>query len=105
VVGEEPFLGERMRQDAIIRKLEVIGERSNSSRGDAPATTEIPWKQIAGIRDRLTTGHFGVDLRLVWRVVERDVPSLSAAVEALLTGTGASGPSGRVDDRHVRRCA
>jgi hypothetical protein len=38
-----------------------------------------------------------VDFRLVLRVVERDLPSLSAAVEALLTGTGASGPSGRVE--------
>ena len=42
-------------------------------------------KQIAGMRDRLTQGYFGVDLGLVWRVVERDLQTLDAAVDALLS--------------------
>jgi uncharacterized protein with HEPN domain len=52
--GEEAFRADRMRQDAIIRKLEVIGEAvkhlSDDTRGRQPA---IPWKQIAGMRDHL----------------------------------------------------
>ncbi|MGE0813859.1 MAG: DUF86 domain-containing protein [Vicinamibacterales bacterium] len=63
-----------MRQDAIIRKLEVIGEAvkhlSDETRGRHP---DIPWKQIAGMRDHLTHAYFGVDLALVWRVTERDL--------------------------------
>ena len=55
-----------MRQDAVIRKLEIIGEAvkqlSDGTRSRAP---EIPWKQIAGMRDHLTHNYFGVDLGLV----------------------------------------
>jgi uncharacterized protein with HEPN domain len=90
-VGEETFLADRMRQDAIIRKLEIIGEAvkqlSEETRGRRP---ETPWKQIAGMRDRLTHAYFGVDLGLVWRVVERDIQPLEAAVDRLLADTGGS---------------
>ena len=54
-VGEAAFLADRMRQDAVIRKLEIVGEAakriSETTRARRP---EIPWKQIAGMRDRLT---------------------------------------------------
>lgn len=83
--GEGAFWSDRMRQDAIIRKLEVIGEAvkhlSDDTRSRQP---NIPWKQIAGMRDHLTHGYFGVDLALVWRVIERDLAPLDAAVAALL---------------------
>lgn len=84
-VGEQAFLADRMRQDAIIRKLEIIGEAvkqlSDETRTRRP---EIPWKQIAGMRDRLTHAYFGVDLGLVWRVVARDLQPLEVAVDSLL---------------------
>ena len=58
---------DRMRQDAVIRKLEIIGEAVKNVSGDTKQTRpEIPWKQIAGMRDRLTDDYFGVDLALVW---------------------------------------
>jgi uncharacterized protein with HEPN domain len=87
--GEQAFLADRMRQDAILRKLEVIGEAvkhlSDATRGRRP---EIPWRQIAGMRDHLTHAYFGVDLGLVWRVVARDLGPLDAAVAALLEDRG-----------------
>ena len=65
--GATRYMAERMRQDAVIRKLEIIGEAvkqlSNATKG---RRHEIPWKQIAGMRDRLTHDYFGVDLALVW---------------------------------------
>lgn len=83
--GQVAFRTDRMRQDAIIRKLEVIGEAvkhlSDETRGRQPA---IPWRQIAGMRDHLTHAYFGVDLALVWRVTERDLGPLDAAVATLL---------------------
>lgn len=90
-VGEAAFLADRMRQDAVIRKLEIVGEAvkriSEATRARRP---EIPWKQIAGMRDRLTHHYFGVDLGLVWRVVERDLQPLNLAVDELLSRPDAS---------------
>ena len=69
---------------AIIRKLEILAKPSSSSPINEDRRPELPRKQIAGMRDRLTRDYFGVDLALVWRVVERDLPTLKAAVMALL---------------------
>jgi uncharacterized protein with HEPN domain len=84
--GRDAFMGDRMRQDAIVRKLEIIGEAvkhlSEETRQRRPG---IPWRRIAGMRDRLTHDYFGVDLALVWAVVERDLADLRAAVDALLS--------------------
>ncbi len=77
-------MSDRMRQDAVIRKIEIIGEAvknlSDEVKGLAPGT---PWRNIAGMRDRLTHDYFGVDLELVWSVVERELPKLKATVTEL----------------------
>ena len=85
-IGHDLFLADRMRQDAVIRKLEIIGEAvKNLSAQIRQERPEIPWKRIAGMRDRLTHGYFGVDLSLVWVAVERELPTLKTAIDALLS--------------------
>lgn len=83
--GQAAFHADRMRQDAIIRKLEVIGEAvkqlSEETRARRP---DVPWRQIAGMRDHLTHAYFGVDLGLVWRVIERELVPLGSAIDTLL---------------------
>jgi uncharacterized protein with HEPN domain len=74
--GRDAFMGDKMRQDAVIRKLEIIGEAvKNLSDTSKQRRAEIPWRRIAGMRDRLTHDYFGVDLALVWMAVERDPES------------------------------
>ena len=81
----EAFLRDRMRQDATLRKLEVIGQAvKNLSEPTKSRQPEIPWKQIAGMRDKVIHDYFGVNLEIVWAVVQKELPKLSTAVEALL---------------------
>jgi len=86
--GYEAFVRERMQQDAVIRKLEVIGEAVKQ----LPAATkaarpEIPWREIAAMRDKMIHEYFGVNLEIVWAAVERNLPELKRAAEKLLAAT------------------
>jgi uncharacterized protein with HEPN domain len=84
--GRDAFMNDRMRQDAVIRKLEIIGEAvKHLPEPTRQRRPEIPWRRIAGMRDRLTHDYLGVDLVLVWTAVENDLPRLRSAVEELLT--------------------
>ena len=89
VGGQESFLADRKTQDAVVRNLEIIGEAtkrlSPSLKEDHP---DILWKPIAGMRDRLIHDYFGVNLQLVWDVVERDLPVLKLKVSQLLEALG-----------------
>ena len=79
------FLDDRMRQDATLRKLEVIGQAVKNLSEDAKSRQpEIPWKQIAGMRDKVIHDYFGVNLEIVWAVVQKELPKLRVAVEGLL---------------------
>jgi uncharacterized protein with HEPN domain len=69
------FLDNRMRQDATLRKLEVIGQAvKNLSEHTELPRPEIPCKQIAGMRDKVIHDDFGVNVEIVWAVVQTDLP-------------------------------
>ena len=86
--GREAFLATPQAQDAVIRNLEIIGEAvkhlSAELRQQHP---DIPWKRIAGMRDEMIHEYFGVDLRIVWNVIEQHLPVLSQGVTRLLSDT------------------
>lgn len=82
----EDFLTSNLRQDGVIRQIEVIGEAakkvSPESKGQHP---EIPWKDIVGMRDKLIHDYFGVDLDAVWDTARKDIPRLKTQVAELLS--------------------
>ena len=85
--GRENFLQDTKTQDAVVRNLEVIGEAvrhvSEKLRARHP---DVPWRRIAGMRDKLIHEYLGVDRVLVWEVVERELPGFQRKVEEILTG-------------------
>jgi uncharacterized protein with HEPN domain len=83
--GHDAFLSDTKTQDAVIRNIEIIGEAAkNLSPELKTAYPDIPWKQIAGMRDTLIHRYFGVKLDLVWQVVEDKLPGLKVRVEEIL---------------------
>ena len=82
--GRDAFFADRKTQDAVIRNIEIIGQAVKGVSDDTRALEPgVPWRQIAGMRDKLIHEYFGVDLNLVWDVVERDLPEVRPALEAL----------------------
>jgi uncharacterized protein with HEPN domain len=83
--GPDAFFADRRTQDAVIRNIEIIGQAVKGVTADTRALAPtIPWRQIAGMRDKLIHEYFGVDLVLVWDVVERELPALRPQLEALM---------------------
>jgi len=71
---------------AIVRLLEIIGEAAKSvSQSTRERYQEIPWKQIAGVRDRLIHGYYDVDHSIVWSIVTSDLPELVVALKKALS--------------------
>lgn len=73
-------------QDAIIRRLEIIGEAvKNISLAFKARYPDIPWKQMAGMRDILIHEYFEVDLFLTWTVVTSDLPLIKTKLQQILS--------------------
>jgi uncharacterized protein with HEPN domain len=80
----EEFLEKRLVQDAVIRQLEIIGEATKNLSSNATENyPQIPWKEIAGMRDKLIHVYFGVDLEEVWNTAKRDIPELKTIIETI----------------------
>ena len=83
--GEQAFMDSRLIQDGVIRNLMVIGEATkNLSAELRAANPEIPWRQIAGMRDVLIHDYLKVNLARVWRTVAMDLPPLQKTAQRLL---------------------
>lgn len=85
-VSREEFIENEQLQDSVIRRLLVIGEASGrlsaSFREERP---NIPWREIRGMRNRMVHVYDDIDVNLVWRTAQRDVPSLLAELASIVS--------------------
>jgi uncharacterized protein with HEPN domain len=83
--GRDAFNADPMRQDAIIRNFEIIGEATKRlSEEVRSARPDVSWREVAGFRDVLIHDYLGVDLNQVWNIIQNDMPALKDAVTELL---------------------
>ena len=84
-ISEKEFSTNPEIQDAVIRRLEIIGEATkhipNGIRDQFP---DIPWREIAVMRDVLTHEYFSLDIRRIWSTIQKDIPKLEQRIKAII---------------------
>jgi len=70
---------------AVIRALEILGEAAKQIPAEVQSRQpDIPWRDLAGMRDKLIHHYFGVNLTLIWKVVQEDLPLLQPQIKQLI---------------------
>ncbi len=81
----EDFVNDRKTINAVLRSLEVMGEAAKKIPEEVKKNhSSIPWKQMAGMRDKLIHEYHGVDLEIVWEVIDKEIPALKPEFEKIL---------------------
>ena len=80
----EDFLDSRMVQDAVMRNLQIIGEAVKRLSPELKAEhPDLPWREMAGLRDRIVHDYFGINYEIVWSVIAEEMPVLVPRIEAI----------------------
>lgn len=83
-MGEQAFYESPVTIDAVVKNIEVLGEAANTLAKNYPVFVEneahVPWRQLSGMRNRLTHGYFDIDKTIVWKTVETNIPQLASAL-------------------------
>ena len=81
----EAFQADIQSQDAVIHRLEIIGEAAGHLPSNlTDAMPDVPWARIKGMRNLMVHQYWDISLKRVWAVVHDDLPPLIAAIEAHL---------------------
>jgi uncharacterized protein with HEPN domain len=82
-LGREAFLADEKTIDAVVRNLEIIGEAARTVPDHFAATHPgVPWVRIAGLRNRIVHDYFGLDLEIIWQILQADLPQLKSQLPA-----------------------
>lgn len=80
--NKDQFYKSTLVQDAVVRNLQVMAESSQRLSPDEKLKyPDIPWREISGFRNILVHGYLGLDLNVIWSVVEQDIPKLRDALK------------------------
>jgi len=80
----EDFTKDQKSIDAVARNLEIMGEAANRLPAEFKEShSEIEWFKIVGLRHRIVHEYFGVDLEIIWRILQKDLPELQRSLSRL----------------------
>lgn len=80
-MDQEAFRQDEKTVDAVVRNLEIEGEAARQMPEELAARHPgVPWRQISGLRNRIVHDYFGLDLEIIWQVIQHDLPQLKAAL-------------------------
>ncbi len=81
-LSKQQFESDDKTTDAVVRNLEIIGEAANRLPKNAQVNyPNIEWSKIVGLRHRIVHDYFGIDLDIVWSILQSDLPRLKAALK------------------------
>ncbi len=81
----EEFLANETLKRAVVRSLEIIGEATKKIPADSKINwSSVPWKNMAGMRDRLIHDYIGVNYTIVWDVVKNKIPDINKHITEIL---------------------
>ena len=87
-VNVTELVADRMRYDATLRNLELLGEAATHVTQDLrDKASEFPWRQVIATRNRLIHAYLGIDEDIVWNIITDDVPALRLGLVDLLAAT------------------
>jgi len=82
--GQITFVQTQMIQDAVIRNFQVMGEATKNLSDEFKFTySDVPWRKIAGFRDVLSHNYVSLDLKVVWEIIQDELPALRLKIEAI----------------------
>jgi uncharacterized protein with HEPN domain len=81
----QQFMEDIKTQDAVVRNLEIIGEATkNLSMSVRKSHSQIPWKDLTGIRDKMIHHYFGINYEIVWTIAKEELAGLLPQIERIL---------------------
>lgn len=84
-LNREEFVADETLKRAFVRSIEIVGEAAKKLPDEfRRAHPDIPWREMAGMRDRLIHGYFGVDYDIVWDVAVNEAPRLRRSIQRIL---------------------
>lgn len=85
-MDQDAFLTDQKTQSAVIMQLALIGELAKRVSQTTRAAIKVPWREIAGFRDRAIHDYYQIDLQIAWGTILHDLEPLTKAVKAHLVG-------------------
>lgn len=84
-VSFDVFSQDQKTVDAVVRNLEIIGEAANRLPDDFKEKySEIEWYKIVGLRHRIVHDYFGIDLEIIWQILQKDLPAFRDALSQII---------------------